>query len=161
MGAHRLETVLNTMNVQTQTSQTATRTETGVSIACSAKEDTEATAMKPVLQDHTTMQTKKCHDTQAEVGYQAHVSELYDLLPLMRGMPAVAHPAVKCTGWQYSTQVVPNLSSIITTSNAVEHVSLAGESSSPLFNHAGQASNSSALVAPHLPLGEKPCWLGI
>lgn len=101
LGAHRLETVLNTMNVQTQTSQTATRTETGISIACSAKEDTEATAVKPVLQDHTTRQTKKCHDTQAEVGYQAHVSELYDLLPLMRGMPAVAHPVVICTGWQY------------------------------------------------------------
>lgn len=60
-GAHRLEAVLNTLNVQTQTSQTATRTEIGISIAGSAKEDTEVTAVKPVLQDYTTRHMKKCH----------------------------------------------------------------------------------------------------
>lgn len=43
----------------------------------------------------------------------------------------------------------------------MEHVSLAGESSPPLFSREGQASNSLALVASHLPLGLKLCWLGI
>lgn len=42
----------------------------------------------------------------------------------------------------------------------MDHVSLDGESSSPLFNCAGQASNSLALVASRLPLGVKTLLAG-